>query len=67
MRGSHVVYWPQQEITAARPANQVSNLFIVVIIIVVIVVNLFRGHPWYSGSMLDYWPTGRAIDPGSGA
>ena len=26
-----------------------------------------RGHPWYSGSALDYWPTGRAIDPAPGA
>ena len=25
------------------------------------------GHPWYGGSALDYWPTGRAIDPASGA
>ena len=26
-----------------------------------------RRHPWYSGSALDFWPTGRAIDPAPGA
>ena len=24
-------------------------------------------HPWYSGSVLDCWPSGRAIDPAPGA
>ena len=24
-------------------------------------------HPWYSGSAMDCWPTGRAIDPAPGA
>ena len=24
-------------------------------------------HPWYNGSALDCWPTGRATDPASGA
>ena len=26
-----------------------------------------RRHPWYSDSALDYWPTGRAINPAPGA
>ena len=26
-----------------------------------------RGRPWYSDSALDYWSTGRAIDPAPGA
>ena len=26
-----------------------------------------RRNPWYSGSSLDCWPTGRAIDPSPGA
>ena len=26
-----------------------------------------QGHPWCSGSELDYWPTGRVIDPAPGA
>ena len=26
-----------------------------------------KGHPWYSGNALDYWHTGRAIDPAPGA
>ena len=26
-----------------------------------------RGHPWYSGSAHDCWPTSRAIDPAPGA
>ena len=26
-----------------------------------------RGHPWYSGRALDYWTTGRAINPSPGA
>ena len=24
------------------------------------------GHPWLNGSALDYWPTGRGIDPAPG-
>ena len=26
-----------------------------------------RGHLWYSGSVMDYWLTGRAINPVPGA
>ena len=26
-----------------------------------------RGHPWYSDSALEYWPTSRVIDPAPGA
>ena len=25
------------------------------------------GHPWYSGSVLDWWSTGRVINPAPGA
>ena len=27
------------------------------------ILNGGRGHPWYSGSALDCWSTGPAIDP----
>ena len=28
---------------------------------------ILQGYPWYSGSVLDCWSTGRAMDPASGA
>ena len=29
--------------------------------------NVLKGHLWYSGSALDYWPTGRATNTAPGA
>ena len=32
-----------------------------------LIILLCREHKWYSGSALDYWKTGRTIDPAPGA
>ena len=41
--------------------------YVIFVVVVVVEKALSRGHPWCSGSALDYWLTGRVIDLAPGA
>ena len=56
MACSHSVYWMHENLLKFR-----------IMWLLITFVSTLGRHPWFSGSALDCWPTGRAIDPAPGA